>query len=89
MSNAAFIAEIQKLRQATVQQLEELPQGHPDRASLQGRRDAFDEVFIFLGLFVGSRFPQVFCSACGECFGPGDNGFSHCENHAGLTPTGD
>ena len=33
------------------------------------------------------KFPEVFCSQCGEGFGPGDNGFSHCESHAGLFPT--
>jgi hypothetical protein len=32
------------------------------------------------------KFPEVFCSNCGQAFGPGDNGFSHCENHAGLYP---
>lgn len=30
------------------------------------------------------RFDEVFCSSCGESFGPGDSGFSHCESHAGL-----
>jgi len=35
------------------------------------------------------RFPVVACSACGETFGPGDHGFSHCGNHAGRRPTDD
>lgn len=30
------------------------------------------------------RFPNVSCSQCGQTFGPGDHGFSHCENHAGM-----
>jgi len=30
------------------------------------------------------RFPNVTCSHCGGAFGPGDHGFSHCENHAHL-----
>lgn len=30
------------------------------------------------------RFADVSCSHCGGHFGPGDNGFSHCENHAHL-----
>ena len=30
------------------------------------------------------RFAETFCSACGGSFGPGDSGYSHCENHAGL-----
>lgn len=32
------------------------------------------------------RFPNVYCSQCGRDFGPGDNGFSHCRNHAGKAP---
>lgn len=27
------------------------------------------------------RFANVSCSQCGKEFGPGDSGFSHCENH--------
>ena len=27
------------------------------------------------------RFANVSCSQCGEDFGPGDNGFSHCDDH--------
>lgn len=27
------------------------------------------------------RFPQTWCSQCGQEFGPGDEGFSHCEDH--------
>ena len=30
------------------------------------------------------RFENVSCSQCGAEFGPGDNGFSHCANHAHL-----
>ena len=29
------------------------------------------------------RFPETFCSNCGQAFGPGDHGFSHCDNHPG------
>jgi len=32
------------------------------------------------------KFENVSCSQCGQDFGPGDNGFSHCKNHRGLTP---
>jgi len=35
---------------------------------------------------VKPRFDDVSCSSCGEGFGPGDNGFSHCESHAGMKP---
>lgn len=30
------------------------------------------------------RFLNVGCSHCGGAFGPGDAGFSHCVDHAGL-----
>ena len=30
------------------------------------------------------RFAETFCSACGGSFGPGDSGYSHCSNHAGM-----
>ncbi|MBR8409800.1 hypothetical protein [Burkholderia cenocepacia] len=30
----------------------------------------------------GPRFSNVRCSSCGQAFGPGDAGFSHCADHA-------
>jgi hypothetical protein len=27
------------------------------------------------------RFANTYCSQCGQNFGPGDSGFSHCEDH--------
>jgi hypothetical protein len=27
------------------------------------------------------RFGQTYCSQCGEAFGPGEHGFSHCKSH--------
>lgn len=32
-----------------------------------------------------SRFPSTGCSQCGATFGPGDEGFSHCDMHAPAT----
>lgn len=32
------------------------------------------------------KFEKTYCSNCGKEFGPGDHGYSHCENHAGVTP---
>lgn len=32
------------------------------------------------------RFPDTFCSQCGQSFGPGDNGYSHCEHHQQVEP---
>lgn len=31
-----------------------------------------------------ARFPNVICSNCGQAFGPGDSGFSHCQSHRHL-----
>lgn len=30
------------------------------------------------------RFAETFCSQCGGAFGPGDHGYSHCDNHRNL-----
>lgn len=27
------------------------------------------------------KFDNVFCSQCGQDFGPGDHGYSHCQDH--------
>ena len=30
------------------------------------------------------KFAETFCSQCGQAFGPGDSGFSHCSDHIGI-----
>jgi hypothetical protein len=37
---------------------------------------------------VASRFPNTYCSQCGGEFGPGDHGYSHCQDHRmnAMTP---
>ena len=30
------------------------------------------------------RFPVTYCSSCGEEFGPGESGYSHCDDHLDL-----
>lgn len=30
------------------------------------------------------RFAHTYCSQCGAEFGPGDSGYSHCEDHQHL-----
>lgn len=30
------------------------------------------------------KFQETFCSQCGGTFGPGDSGFSHCDQHEHL-----
>lgn len=32
---------------------------------------------------MSKRFENVSCSQCGREFGPGDHGFSHCQDHPG------
>lgn len=31
------------------------------------------------------KFIATYCSQCGGSFGPGDNGYSHCSQHFGLS----
>lgn len=31
---------------------------------------------------VKARFQKTYCSQCGREFGPGNEGFSHCEDHS-------
>lgn len=31
-----------------------------------------------------AKFPDTFCSQCGESFGPGDSGYSHCQDHRAV-----
>jgi len=33
---------------------------------------------------MSSRYDDTFCSQCGKSFGPGGNGYSHCEDHTRL-----
>jgi len=35
------------------------------------------------------RFDETFCSQCGQGFGPGNHGFSHCDDHEGQEPVDD
>lgn len=28
-----------------------------------------------------AKFPKTYCSQCGSEFGPGDSGYSHCDQH--------
>ncbi|MGQ0595816.1 hypothetical protein [Aquabacterium sp.] len=42
------------------------------------------EAHYGIGLKSAARFAQVHCSQCGGSFGPGNAGFSHCDDH-GIT----
>jgi hypothetical protein len=33
-----------------------------------------------------ARYTVTYCSSCGEAFGPGDHGYSHCQNHEARRP---
>ena len=30
------------------------------------------------------KFPETYCSQCGQNLGPGDSGVSHCRDHASV-----
>jgi hypothetical protein len=40
---------------------------------------------LSLRVIAKPRFANTSCSQCGGEFGPGDHGYSHCENHAGRS----
>ena len=40
-----------------------------------------------LAIFREPRYLETYCSHCGGTFGPGDHGFSHCDNHRGKAWT--
>lgn len=46
--------------------------------------DMFDVRGVWCAVRYCPRFPNVSCSHCGQEFGPGDAGFSHCEDHIGA-----
>lgn len=31
--------------------------------------------------FMPPRFTETYCSQCGQTFGPGNHGYSHCSEH--------
>ena len=35
------------------------------------------------------KFDKTYCSQCGGEFGPGDSGYSHCDQHKGLANADD
>lgn len=45
---------------------------HSIKTDAQGVSDCGKKVF---------KFPETSCSQCGRDFGPGNHGFSHCEDH--------
>ncbi|EPS1221667.1 hypothetical protein ACVBR5_000898 [Burkholderia cenocepacia] len=51
-----------------------------------GVRIVLEQALVEAGLIDISkpapRFENVSCSSCGKDFGPGDAGFSHCDDHA-------
>jgi len=46
-------------------------------------RELAKEHFLWSLASERPRFAEVSCSQCGGTFGPGDSGFSHCEDHRG------
>ena len=74
----ALIPEVQRCAYAECI----LPHGH--RGSCKTERDRQRELEPNSPL---PKFDNVSCSQCQRSFGPGDHGFSHCENHKGMAGT--
>lgn len=53
------------------------------RGQFTSDRDLGNEVFTHWMPLPAEpfKFKETFCSNCGGKFGPGNHGFSHCENH--------
>lgn len=47
--------------------------GGPDNCSKCGREQQYSHW--------APRFEKTYCSQCGGTFGPGEQGYSHCEDH--------
>ena len=51
--------------------------GHIVRSTVQGWiKDTCQS------LSASPKFANVYCSQCGQAFGPGDHGYSHCVDHS-------
>jgi hypothetical protein len=59
------------------------PEFHAQLAAMHRHTDAeIQKAKRALG--IPALYPDVGCSNCGGGFGPGDHGFSHCQNHSHL-----
>lgn len=63
--------------------VQSLLQGRPYRNSVE---TDVRETWKSFGWTPKAKFSAVGCSQCGQMFGPGDSGFSHCRDHAGMRP---
>ena len=45
--------------------------------------DALSDAFDRLNKEPRYKFRRTYCSQCGQEFGPGDHGYSHCIDHKG------
>lgn len=59
---------------------DELPRGYPYDAMFQ-HSEVREGVRMF-PVFAAPLFDKTSCSQCGGEFGPGDQGYSHCSDHA-------
>ena len=57
--------------------------------SRDNRIHAYVGIVLFRALYaldrIMSKFNDTYCSQCGQSFGPGNHGYSHCDNHKGKT----
>jgi len=72
---AALIAAIKAIHSA-------FNSGSSARAILP-TRSAIGNAMQLVRDIEGSKFQNVFCSQCGNDFGPGNEGFSDCRQHRG------
>lgn len=54
--------------------------------SIEHRKRVLGHLGAEVAAHTPPKFPETSCSQCGREFGPGDSGFSHCDQHPGGVP---
>jgi hypothetical protein len=92
--NATFLTQFEKsdeamrLLRSCLVCLKEMPDSIVELLTTADRNIISKGLIYQADRYAGRRVyahQTVSCSQCGGDFGPGDHGFSHCENHAHLT----
>lgn len=58
--------------------------GYSDKSPMAKRWNRARAALANIAGRPASNIPTVYCSSCGQSFGPGVEGFSHCPDHAHL-----
>ena len=89
VQNAAFIVRACNSHNALLDALKEIKRMTEPEITGAFRQPSHQQIYYHAQAAItkatgAPRFPETFCSQCGEGFGPGDGGVSHCANHKHL-----